>query len=83
MSVLNMSSSRVRPEAELERITQLAVTLSGQLTRVDFDGLDPAIAGALQQVAAATCVETVSSSSSPSLGSVARVHLPTRTREHG
>jgi formate hydrogenlyase transcriptional activator len=78
MSVLNMSSSRVRPEAELERITQLAVTLSAQLTRVDFDGLDPVIAGVLTQVATATRVEECQLVEFTESGSVARVHLPTR-----
>ena len=58
MSVLNMSSSRPLPETELEQITQLAVTLSGQLTRVHFDEIAAAIAEALQRVAAATRVET-------------------------
>jgi formate hydrogenlyase transcriptional activator len=78
MSVLNMSSSRVRPEAELERITQLAVTLSAQLTRADFDGLDPVIAGVLTQVATATRVEECQLVEFTESGSVARVHLPTR-----
>jgi len=50
MSVLNMPSSRSLPEAELERITELAVSLSGQLTRVTFDELDAAIAGGLQHL---------------------------------
>jgi formate hydrogenlyase transcriptional activator len=77
MSVLNMSSSRVRPEAELERITQLAVTLSAQLTRVDFDGLDPVIAGVLTQVATTTRVEICRLVEFGDSGSVARVHLPT------
>ena len=77
MSVLNMSSSRVRPEAELERITQLAVTLSAQLTRVDFDGLDPVIAGVLTQVATTTRVEICRLVEFGESGSVARVHLPT------
>jgi formate hydrogenlyase transcriptional activator len=77
MSVLNMSSLRVRPEAELERITQLAVTLSAQLTRVDFDGLEPVIAGVLTQVATATRVEICQLVEFSESGSVARVHLPT------
>ena len=54
MSVLNMPSSRSLPEAELERITELAVSLSGQLTRVTFDELDAAIAGGLQHLVQAT-----------------------------
>jgi formate hydrogenlyase transcriptional activator len=77
MSVLNLSSSRVRPEAELERITQLAVTLSAQLTRVDFDGLDPVIAGVLTQVATTTRVQICQLVEFSDSGSVARVHLPT------
>ncbi len=54
MSVLNMPSSRSLPEAELERITELAVSLSGQLTRVTFDELEAAIAGGLQHLVLAT-----------------------------
>jgi len=54
MSVLNMPSSRSLPEAELERITELAVSLSGQLTRVTFDELEAAIAGGLQHLVQAT-----------------------------
>ena len=54
MSVLNMPSSRSLPESELERITELAVSLSGQLTRVTFDELDAAIAGGLQHLVHAT-----------------------------
>ena len=57
MAVLHMPTSRSSPEAELEHITQLAVTLSGQLTRVYFDDIAPAIAEALQRVAAATHVD--------------------------
>jgi len=49
-----MPSSRSLPEAELERITELAVSLSGQLTRVTFDELDAAIAGGLQHLVQAT-----------------------------
>ncbi len=58
MSILSMSSSRPLHEIELEQITQLAVTLSAQLTRVHVDGIAPAIADALQRVAAVTRVET-------------------------
>ena len=41
MSVLNMPSSRSLPETELEQITQLAVSLSGQLTRVSLRRASP------------------------------------------
>ena len=38
MSVVNISSSRNLPEADLEQLAQLAVTLSRRLTRVPLDG---------------------------------------------
>ena len=83
MSVLSMSSSRPLPETELEHITQLAVTLSGQLTRVHLDEIAPAIAEALQHVAAATRVDACQLIEFSELGTVARAHVPTRTAEHG
>ena len=57
MSVLTMPSSRPSSETELEAITQLAVSLSGQLTRVHEDGIAQVIAEALRRVAAATRVD--------------------------
>ena len=57
MSVLSISTSRSLHETELEHITQLAVTLSGQLTRVHGDDITPAIGDVLQRVAAATRVD--------------------------
>ena len=83
MSVLNMSSSRVRPEAELERITQLAVTLSAQLTRVDFDGLDPVIAGVLTQVATTTRVEICQLVEFGDVGQCGACASSNGNREHG
>ena len=80
MSVLSMSSSRPLPETELEHITQLAVTLSGQLTRVHFDDIAPAIAEALQRVAAATRVDACQLIEFSESGTVARAHVPTRRR---
>ena len=79
MSVLRMSSTLTSPEMELEHITQLAVTLSGQLTRVYFDDIAPTIAEALQRVAAATHVDQCQLIEFSALGTVARAHLPTRT----
>jgi formate hydrogenlyase transcriptional activator len=52
-----MSSSRSLPDTELEHITQLAVTLSGQLTRVHVEEIGSAVAEALQRVAAAMRVD--------------------------
>src|SRR6186997_511717 len=53
MSILNMSSSRTLPEADLEQLAQLAVALSRRLTRVLPEDMAPAIAAALAQIAAA------------------------------
>jgi transcriptional regulator with GAF, ATPase, and Fis domain len=77
MSILSLSS-RPQPEAELELITQLAVTLSGQLTRLHLYAPDAAIAGALQHVAQSTQVESCQLVEFTELGTVQRTHLPTR-----
>ena len=80
MSVLSMSSSRSLPETELEHITQLAVTLSGQLTRVHGDDIAPAIADVLaarRRGHSRRCLSAASSS--PSRARVARTHVPTRS----
>jgi transcriptional regulator with GAF, ATPase, and Fis domain len=53
MSVLDMPSSRQLHDSELDQIAQLAISLSGRLTRGHFDDVAPAIAEALQQVATA------------------------------
>ena len=79
MSILSMSSSRPRHEVELEQITQLAVMLSAQLTRVHVDGIAPAIVDALQRVAAVTRVETCECIEFSESGTIARVHGPTRS----
>jgi formate hydrogenlyase transcriptional activator len=81
MSVLSMPPSRETPERALEQITQLAVTLSAQLTRVHLDELDAAIARALQHVAAATSVETCQLLDFTEMGSVGRAHVPTRSAD--
>jgi formate hydrogenlyase transcriptional activator len=78
MSVLKMSSSYPLPEAELEHITQLAVTLSGKLTRVHFEELEPEIADALQEVALATRVDDCQLIEFGESGTIGHVHTPTR-----
>jgi hypothetical protein len=78
MSVLSLSSSRPLPDAELELITQLAVTLSTQMTRVHFEELEPAIAAALRLVAEATRVEACQLIEFTELGTPQRAHVPTR-----
>ena len=53
MSVVNISSSRSIPEANVELLAQLAVALSRRLTRVLPEDMGPAITGALTEIAAA------------------------------
>ena len=77
MSVLNMTTSRPFSETELEQISQLAVTLSGRLMRIPLDDIGPAIAEALQQVAAATCADGCQLVEFSELGAVAQTYLPT------
>ena len=78
MSVVAMSSSRSLPDAELERITELAVSLSGQLTRVHFDELDAAIAGGLQHLMAVTCADACRLTQFNESGAVVATQNPTR-----
>jgi len=78
MSVLNMPSSRSLPEAELERITEIAVSLSGQLTRVHFDELDAAIAGGLLHLVEATGADACRLIQFNDSGAVVGTQNPTR-----
>jgi formate hydrogenlyase transcriptional activator len=79
MSILSMSSTRPQHQIELEQITQLAVMLSAQLTRVHIDGIAPAIADALQRVAAVTRVEMCECIEFSESGTMAHVHGATRS----
>jgi transcriptional regulator with GAF, ATPase, and Fis domain len=79
MSVLNMSATHPLPERELEQITQLAVTLSGQLTRVNFDEIAGVISNALQRVAESTRVDFCQLIEFDEMGAASRAHAPTRT----
>ena len=74
MSVLNMSSSRTAPEADLEQLAQLAVALSRRLTRVLPEDMAPAIAGALAQIAAAIHPDTCQLLEFGESGGLTRVH---------
>jgi len=74
MHVVNISSSRPHQEADLEHLSQLAVTLSRQLTRVTPDGMPAAIADALTQAAAATHAEACYLIEFGDSGGVTRTH---------
>src|SRR5436190_22207964 len=74
MSVLNMSSTRTIPEADLEQLAQLAVALSRRLTRVLPEDMSPAIAGALGQIAAAIHPDGCQLFEFGESGGLARVH---------
>ena len=82
MSVLTMPSSRTLSETELEDLTQLAVTLSGQLTRVQENGLAQAVAEALQRVAAATRVDGCQFIELDESGTVRQIHTPAGTAKN-
>ena len=77
MSVVNLSSSRVLPDSEIEHVAQLAVTFASRLTRATLGDIATTIAEALKQVAAATRVEVCQLVEFTESGSVARVHVPT------
>ena len=74
MTVINMPSSLAAPELELEDIVQLAVTLSGRLTRVHVDDIGAVIADALEQIAAATHVDACALLEFSASGAVAHTH---------
>ena len=76
MSVLNISSSRTMPEADLQQLAQLAVTLSRRLTRVLSGEMPQAIAEALEQVAAGIHAEGCRLLEFSDSGSLSRVHVP-------
>ena len=83
MSVLPMSVSRPPSESELEDITQLAVTLSGHLTRVPVDHIAEAIGEALDRVAAAVRVDDCQFVEFAEPGEVARTFLAARFARSG
>jgi formate hydrogenlyase transcriptional activator len=77
MTVLSLASTRTAPGAALERFEQLAVTLSGRLTRLHDEEIGPAIAEALEQVASATSVDCCRLFEFNEGSSPVRVHLAT------
>ena len=83
MPVLSMSSSRVVPEADLDELAQLAMRFSRRLTRVHLEEIGPAIAEALNQIAAATGVDACRLVELTESGSVAHVHSPTSDASEG
>ena len=77
MPVLSMPTSR-SSETELEFITSLAVTLSGQLIRIPSGELGEAITAALDQVAGVAGLESCRLLEFSEIGTVACTHAPTR-----
>jgi formate hydrogenlyase transcriptional activator len=76
MPVVSLPAPMVVPENELDRVVQLAVTLSGRLTRADLPDIAPAIADALADVAAATRADSCRLVEFTGSGSLAGTHLP-------
>ena len=74
MSVLNMSSPRTLPEADLEQLAQLAVTLSRRLTRVLPEEMEAVIAEALAEVVAEIRVDSCRLLEFADSGAVTRAH---------
>jgi transcriptional regulator with GAF, ATPase, and Fis domain len=75
MSVLSISS-HLAPDANLDQLTQLAVTLSAHLARVPVDDIGPAIEDALERVAEATHVEHCRLFEFSDCGAARRAHCP-------
>ncbi len=79
MSVFKISTAWTPPEADLQRLAHLAVTLSGRLTRVPLEDMQLAIGDCLADVGAATRVEVCQLLEFTDAGAVTRVYVPTRT----
>jgi formate hydrogenlyase transcriptional activator len=79
MTAIPFSSSRTRPDMELEQFERLAVTLSSRLTRLHLEEIAPAIASALGQIASAMSVDTCRLVEFGEGGVVAREHVPVRS----
>ena len=75
MSIVNMSSSRPVPERELEEFEQLAIALSGRLTRLHFEEIPAAITAALGQLAQSASAASCRLIEFNETGSVAREHV--------
>ena len=75
MSVLNISACRTAPETDLEQLDELAVALSGRLSRLQTDDVVTAMAAALGQIARGVSAEC-------RLVEFAACGTPTRTHSH-
>ena len=78
MSVVNISTSRTVPGADIEQLARLAVTLSGRMARVVLDEMPATIVDALAEIAAATRVDGCQLLEFSEAASVSRTHVPGR-----
>jgi len=76
MSVFKIASSWSSPDADPERLPQLAVTLSARLTCVPLEDIEAAIGESLAEVAAATRAEVCQLLEFTASGTVTRVYVP-------
>jgi formate hydrogenlyase transcriptional activator len=74
MSIVNMSSSRPVPEPDLDEFEELAIALSGRLTRLHFEEVPAAISAALRQLTQSLSVDSCRLIEFSETGSVAREH---------
>src|SRR4051794_15684956 len=74
MSVVNISSSRTLPDMEIEQVAQLAVSVSGRLNRAHHREVAPAIADAVEQIAAVTHAGSCALIEFTASGPVVRTH---------
>jgi formate hydrogenlyase transcriptional activator len=75
--VANLSSMRTAGGPEIERVAQLAVSLSGRLRRVHLEEIAPAIAEALGAIAAAMHADGCQLLEFTESGALARAHVAT------
>ncbi len=75
MSVVNIASRNLS-DAGSDHLAELAVSLSGRLTRVLADGMPAALAESLAEIAAAICVDGCRLYEFGDAGTLVRVHEP-------
>jgi hypothetical protein len=76
MSVFSMPAPRPAPDAELEQIAQLAVSLSGRLARFHLNDIASVIAEVLEEIAVATAADRCELVEFTTSGSVLWTYMP-------
>ncbi len=75
MTVVNLSTSPISPDADQDPLARLAAALSRRLTRVPLEGISAAIGEALSEITAAIRVDACQLIEFSDSAAVARVHV--------